>query len=46
MSVNYSGDYITFPDGTKQASAPVGMKNRIINGAMVVQPCLLVTRIH
>jgi hypothetical protein len=36
MSVTYSGDYITFPDGTKQASASVGMKNRIINGAMVI----------
>lgn len=36
MSMDYSGDYISFPDGTKQASAAVGMKNRLINSGMVI----------
>ena len=37
MSTAYSGDGITFPDNTVQATAPrVGMVNRIINGAMVI----------
>ena len=35
MSTAYSGDGITFPDSTVQATAPrVGMVNRIINGDM------------
>ena len=37
MTTAYSGDGITFPDNTVQATAPrVGMVNRIINGAMVI----------
>ena len=36
MTTAYSGDGITFPDNTVQATAPkVGMVNRIINGGMV-----------
>ena len=37
MTVAVSGDSITFPDNSVQATAPkVGMVNRIINGAMVI----------
>ena len=37
MTTAYSGDGITFPDNTVQATAPrVGMVNRIINGDMRV----------
>ena len=36
MSVVYSGDKITFADSTVQSSAPIGFKNRIINGAMMI----------
>ena len=37
MTVAVSGDNITFPDNSVQATAPkVGMVNRIINGAMVI----------
>ena len=37
MTTAYSGDGITFPDSTVQATAPrVGMVNRIINGAMTI----------
>ena len=37
MTIAYSGDSITYPDLTVQATAPkVGMVNRIINGAMVI----------
>ena len=37
MTTAYSGDGITFPDNTVQATAPrVGMVNRVINGGMVV----------
>ena len=32
MSVVYSGDKITFADSSVQSSAPIGFKNRIING--------------
>tara|TARA_R110000772_G_scaffold120365_1_gene226590 strand:- start:1747 stop:2799 length:1053 start_codon:yes stop_codon:yes gene_type:complete len=36
MTTAYSGDGITFPDSTVQATAPkVGMVNRVINGGMV-----------
>jgi hypothetical protein len=36
MTTAYSGDGITFPDNSVQATAPrVGMVNRIINGGMV-----------
>ena len=35
MTTAYSGDGITFPDNSVQATAPrVGMVNRIINGDM------------
>ena len=36
MSVQYSGDKITFADGSTLASGWSGFKNRIINGAMAV----------
>ena len=37
MTLAVSGDSITFPDNSVQATAPkVGMVNRIINGAMVI----------
>ena len=37
MSTAYSGDGITFPDNSVQATAPrVGMVNRIINGGMEI----------
>ena len=37
MTIAYSGSNITFPDNSVQATAPkVGMVNRIINGAMVI----------
>ena len=37
MTTAYSGDGITFPDNSVQATAPrVGMVNRVINGGMVV----------
>jgi len=36
MSLNISGSQITFPDGSVQGTAPNGFKNRIINGAMVI----------
>ena len=36
MSVQYSGDKITFADGSTVASGWSGFKNRIINGAMVI----------
>jgi len=37
MTIAYSGDSITFPDTSVQNTAPkVGMVNRIINGAMVI----------
>lgn len=37
MTIAYSGDSITFPDNSVQNTAPkVGMVNRIINGAMVI----------
>ena len=36
MTTAYSGDGITFPDASVQATAPkVGMVNRVINGGMV-----------
>lgn len=34
MSIVYSGDNITFPDGTSLSTGTVGSKNRIINGDM------------
>ena len=37
MTTAYSGDGITFPDNSVQATAPrVGMVNRIINGGMEI----------
>jgi len=36
MSVSYGGDSITFADGSTVGSGWVGFKNRIINGAMVI----------
>jgi hypothetical protein len=36
MSVSYGGDKITFEDGSTVSSGWAGFKNRIINGAMVV----------
>ena len=37
MTIAYSGDSITYPDNSVQNTAPkVGMVNRIINGAMVI----------
>ena len=37
MTIAYSGDSITFPDAsTQNTAAKVGMVNRIINGAMVI----------
>ena len=36
MSVSYGGDSITFADGSVQSGGWTGMKNRIINGAMVI----------
>ena len=36
MSVSYGGDKITFDDGSTVSSGWAGFKNRIINGAMVV----------
>jgi hypothetical protein len=36
MSVQYGGDKITFADGSSTSSGYTGFKNRIINGAMVI----------
>jgi len=36
MSVTYGGDSITFADGSVNASGFIGHRNRIINGAMVI----------
>ena len=36
MSIQYGGDKITFQDGSTVASGFTGFKNRIINGAMVI----------
>jgi len=36
MSVSYGGDSITFADGSVESSAWNGFRNRIINGAMVI----------
>ena len=36
MSVSYGGDSITFADGSVNSSGFIGHRNRIINGAMVV----------
>lgn len=36
MSVSYGGDSITFADGSVQSGAWNGFRNRIINGAMVI----------
>lgn len=36
MSLIVSGDGITFPDGVQMPSYPQGWRNRIINGAMVI----------
>ena len=36
MSVSYGGDSITFADGSVTSSGWTGYKNRIINGAMVI----------
>ena len=36
MSVSYGGDSITFADGSVNASGYIGHRNRIINGAMVI----------
>jgi len=36
MSVSYGGDSIVFADGSVNASGFIGNRNRIINGAMVV----------
>ena len=36
MSVSYGGDSITFADGSVQSGGWTGMRNRIINGAMVI----------
>ena len=36
MTIAYSGDNITFPDTTTQASAQVGLKNRVIDGGFVL----------
>ena len=36
MSTSYSGDSITFPDASTQASAQVGMKNRVIDGGFIL----------
>ena len=36
MTIAYSGDNITFPDTTTQASAQVGMKNRVIDGGFIL----------
>jgi hypothetical protein len=36
MSVSYGGDKITFEDGSTVGSGWAGFKNRIINGAMVI----------
>jgi hypothetical protein len=36
MSVSYGGDSITFADGSVNSSGFIGHRNRIINGAMVI----------
>lgn len=36
MSVSYGGDKITFDDGSTASSGWTGFRNRIINGAMVI----------
>jgi hypothetical protein len=36
MSVTYGGDSITFADGSVNSSGFIGHRNRIINGAMVI----------
>ena len=36
MSVSYGGDSITFADGSVNSSGFIGNRNRIINGAMVI----------
>ena len=36
MSVSYGGDSITFADGSVQSGGWTGMRNRIINGAMMI----------
>jgi hypothetical protein len=36
MSVSYGGDSIVFADGSVQSGGWTGMRNRIINGAMVI----------
>jgi len=36
MSVSYGGDSITFADGSVQSGGWTGFRNRIINGAMVI----------
>ena len=36
MSVSYGGDSITFADSSTISSGWTGFKNRIINGAMVI----------
>lgn len=36
MSVSYGGDSITFADGSVQSGAWNGFRNRLINGAMVI----------
>ena len=36
MSVAYSGDKITFADGSTLGSAWTGFKNRILNGSMMI----------
>ena len=36
MSIAYGGDKITFADGSSTSSGYTGFKNRIINGAMVI----------
>ena len=36
MTIAYSGDQITFPDITTQASAQVGLKNRVIDGGFIL----------
>jgi len=36
MSIQYGGDKITFQDGSTVASGFTGFKNRIINGAMMI----------
>lgn len=36
MTIAYSGTSITYPDNSTQASAQIGMKNRIINGGFTI----------